>query len=221
MSHSFSPSRRAVALGLASSVAAWRTARAEDGSAVLRGGAAAYVAFEMKVDWSTVIDLQTAVSDLLAKGVKEVHVLISSTGGDVGAAVAGYNVLRALPVDLSTYNLGDVDSAASILFMAGARRRCAPSSRFLFHEVRAGIREADLTRADLQDRVASVQSDIDRIKGIYMENTRIDAATAETFMSQQNWVDPATALRYGVVQSIEPLHVPRAASFTVLPVPKD
>ena len=215
------PSRRAATLGLLCCTAAWRPARADDGEPDVRAEAPVYLAFEMKVDWSTVLLLQGKVAGYLAKGVKEIHLLISSSGGDVSAAVAGYNVLRALPIKLSTYNLGDVDSAASILFMAGRSRSCSPSSRFLFHQVRASIHDADMTRADLQDRLASVESDTDRIKAIYMENARIDAAAAETLMSQQNWVDPAGAMKLGVVQSIAPLSVPPSSSFIVLPVPHD
>lgn len=180
---------------------------------------AAFLAFEMKVDWSTVIALQSLVSDQMSKGAHEIHLLISSLGGDVAAAIAGYNVLRAFPIELWTYNVGDVDSAASILFLAGAKRRCAPSSRFLFHEVRAEVRDAELSISEFKDRAASVVSDVERVKAIYMQDTKIDAATADTLISHQNWMDPQTALKLGVVQAVEPLRIPPAASITVMPVP--
>ena len=36
--------------------------------------------------------------------------------------VAIYTTLRALPLDLTTHNIGNVDSIGNIIFLAGARR---------------------------------------------------------------------------------------------------
>jgi ATP-dependent protease ClpP protease subunit len=50
---------------------------------------------------------------------QHIVILISSPGGDTTAAFAAYNVLRNVKADITTFNIGHVDSAAMLLFCAG------------------------------------------------------------------------------------------------------
>ena len=68
------------------------------------------------------------------QGTKEIHLLFASTGGNVDAGISAYNVLRSLPIKLVTYN-GNVDSIATIIFLAGDERIAVPHATFMFHGV--------------------------------------------------------------------------------------
>jgi ATP-dependent protease ClpP protease subunit len=48
--------------------------------------------------------------------------MLSSPGGHVMLGMNLYNVLRALPIKLTTHNVGNVDSIGNAVFLAGNPR---------------------------------------------------------------------------------------------------
>ena len=67
-------------------------------------------------------------------GVKKLHLLIHSSGGTVGDAIALYNFLRSLPMEVITYNAGSVLSAAVITYLAGKVRKVSKAATFMIHK---------------------------------------------------------------------------------------
>ena len=55
-----------------------------------------------------------------------------------------YNVLIGMPFELITHNVGNVDSIANAVFLAGTKRYACPHSTFMFHgvgfDITAGMR---------------------------------------------------------------------------------
>lgn len=64
-----------------------------------------------------------------------VYLLLSTPGGSVMHGMNLYNVLRGMPFELITHNVGNVDSIGNAVFLAGAKRYAAPHSTFMFHGV--------------------------------------------------------------------------------------
>ena len=58
--------------------------------------------------------LLQSIDNLLKMNVEKIHLLISSPGGDVSQGIAIHNYLKHLPIELSTYNIGIVDSIGVI-----------------------------------------------------------------------------------------------------------
>ena len=58
---------------------------------------------------------------------------IDSTGGNVSDGIAIYNIIKKLPCNVITHNLGNVSSAAILLYMAGKTRTAADISKFMIH----------------------------------------------------------------------------------------
>lgn len=56
-------------------------------------------------------------------------------GGFIDPGMAMYNFLRGIPVPVTTYNYGNVDSVATVVYCAGRRRLATPQCRFLIHGV--------------------------------------------------------------------------------------
>ena len=59
---------------------------------------------------------------------------MSSAGGMVDEGMSLYGFIRALPVDITIHNIGQIDSIALAVYLAGARRLANPDATFLLHD---------------------------------------------------------------------------------------
>jgi ATP-dependent Clp protease protease subunit len=64
----------------------------------------------------------------------EIIIQISSSGGSSDHGLLAYNYLKQLNIPKTTIGMGNVDSAAVMIFAAGDRRLTMPSCRFVLHE---------------------------------------------------------------------------------------
>ena len=64
----------------------------------------------------------------------EIIIQISSSGGSSDHGLLAYNYLKELSIPKTTIGMGNVDSAAIMIFAAGDKRLAMPSCRFLLHE---------------------------------------------------------------------------------------
>src|SRR4051812_47194508 len=79
-----------------------------------------YLTFTAEINASTSESLISTLANLANNDdVEEVNLLMSSPGGSVMYGITLYNVLRALPFKLITHNVGNVDSSANTVFLAG------------------------------------------------------------------------------------------------------
>jgi ATP-dependent Clp protease protease subunit len=78
-----------------------------------------------------------AVAAMTADGIDTAHVLVQSNGGYVSDGLCLYNFLANSPVEFVMYNGGAVASIAVIVFLAGARRYCSDTARFMVHKSHA------------------------------------------------------------------------------------
>ena len=62
---------------------------------------------------------------------------IHSAGGNVSDAILMFNIIKNLSCNVVTHNLGEVLSAAVLLYMAGKTRTAADISKFLIHPLKA------------------------------------------------------------------------------------
>lgn len=58
---------------------------------------------------------------------------INSPGGNLSDGIAIYNTIKQLPYNIITHNLGEVSSAAILLYMAGKTRTAEDISKFVIH----------------------------------------------------------------------------------------
>lgn len=66
--------------------------------------------------------------------LEEVIIQISSSGGSSDHGLLAYNYLKQLSIPKTTIGMGNVDSAAVMIFAAGDKRFAVPNCRFLFHQ---------------------------------------------------------------------------------------
>jgi ATP-dependent Clp protease protease subunit len=94
-----------------------------------------YISFLADINPITSAALVATVFEEVRKGATEVYLMLSTPGGTVDHGVAAYNILKALPVPLTTHNVGGVNSIGNVLFLAGRHRKAAPGTTFMFHGV--------------------------------------------------------------------------------------
>lgn len=98
----------------------------------------------MEEQWYTItggIDPNTAQQLILyingqiySSNIKKLKLIISSGGGDIDSAIRIYTYLKAAPLEIETIAFSQIDSAANIIYSAGAKRVAIKGCRFFLHE---------------------------------------------------------------------------------------
>jgi len=169
-----------------------------------------YLTFSLGITQATASRLLVECSKWASQGTKEIYLMFAFPGGNVAAGIAAYNALRALPVKLITHNIGNVDSIATIIFLAGAERLSVPHATFMFHGVAFDL--SGHVRADLPwltDKLDSINADHKKMAAIV--NDRAKFADSDTILDlfrtqatkQGNW-----ALEHQLIHKIEPVAIP-------------
>jgi ATP-dependent Clp protease protease subunit len=78
-----------------------------------------------------------AIATMSEEELDIAHVLIQSNGGYVSDGLCLYNYMRNAPVEFVMYNAGAVASIACTVFLAGTRRYCSSTARFMVHKSHA------------------------------------------------------------------------------------
>ena len=93
---------------------------------------AVIVKFYSPVSEASIGALMKVVDQKLAAGVTQFTVLISTSGGSVFHGLTAYNYLKGIPAEVTTHNIGSVDSIGVALFCAGrSSGRCSAARRWI------------------------------------------------------------------------------------------
>lgn len=180
-----------------------------------------YFVFVDSIDVAKVnLFMSIIVQAVLPHSPKRLHVLISSPGGDVSAGIALYNYLRALPIEVLTYNIGMVASIANVIFMAAdAKNRFAcPHTSFLFHGVKAGLGPVQMDLAQVRELESNLKRDQERISEVYQQGTSLTEEKIEELFKQGEIRDLNSAVQDGIIDSVKRLQLPQNAHQIVFAV---
>ena len=83
-----------------------------------------YVTFSAEINQNTTEALIAAMSDCINLRVEKVSLLISTPGGSTMNGLNLYNFLQGVPFELTTHNIGNVDSIGNAIFLAGKSKIC-------------------------------------------------------------------------------------------------
>lgn len=172
----------------------------------------AYVSFSAEINVNTTETLIAAMAQLVNQKIRDVHLLLSTPGGNVMNGMNLYNVLRGLPIHLTTHNVGNVDSIGSAIFLAGEKRYASQHSTFMFHGVSfQGQGSFSFDQKTLLERIGSVNADQKRIGDIIKSRTSLDEqAIAGLFLDAQT-KDAGFALACGFIHEIREVQIPAGA----------
>lgn len=169
----------------------------------------AYVSFSAEINTNTTESLIALMVNLLNQGTREVYLMLSTPGGNVMNGMNLYNVLRGLPIKLTTHNVGNVDSIGNAIFLAGETRYACPHSTFMFHGVGFNVdKAARFEEKVLRERLDGILTDQRRIGSIIEERTTISNDQIEGLFREAQTKDAAFAVSSGIVHEVRDLKIP-------------
>jgi ATP-dependent Clp protease, protease subunit len=164
----------------------------------------AKLAFLEKVTAESVARLALAIEAEMVKGADEIVLAVASPGGELLPMLEFYRTLLRLPVQLNTHAVGMVASAATILYLAGARRSAEPGAQFLFHQVSTMFEPPEGSFVSRSVERHRQLFEITALE-IYRTRTRLPPEMIESFTRGEVILDAAQAVAHGVAQEIHEL----------------
>ena len=174
-----------------------------------QGTQSVYVIFTAEINPSTAEALIEVVTELVNHRVQEVHLALSTPGGMVMSGITLYNLQSGLPVELITYNVGNVDSIGNVVYLAGQTRYTSEHATFMFHGV--GINAQESVRLDekfLREQLDSILSDQARIGSIIARHSGLDDGEVVSLFREQQTRDASWAVATGVSHDVRDFRAP-------------
>jgi ATP-dependent protease ClpP protease subunit len=175
----------------------------------MRADRTAYISFSAEINVSTAELLLGTIFDQIAQGATGIYLLFSSAGGFVDPAIALYNTLKGLPVPLTIHNVGNVDSSANAVFMAGHHRYACKHSSFLFHGIKWNFAQYQaVDGADLQEIAGNLSASETKIAGIVSDQSSLKREEVRFFFSNAQTIDATLALSKAIIHEIREVQLP-------------
>lgn len=166
---------------------------------------AVFINFVAEITDKTSSLLMFLLTEQLRSGVKNFRINISSGGGIVFHSVSLFNFLNGLEgVHLHTHNLGQIDSGANLVFLAGHKRTASKASTFLLHPPQMEIKAPmQLPIEFLKERLESLEKD--QLKMAEIIGNKINKKTKDIikmFRSRQTY-QVEKAVELGFISEVE------------------
>lgn len=130
-----------------------------------------YLTFVGSIDNAAAHRITQGMSTAMINGVDHVHLLFQSFGGAVGDGVFLYNYFLALPIGLTLYNLGKIESIATIAFLGAKKRKVSTHATFMIH--RTVITQERATARRLESTTKSLLLDDERTEAILKNHLKM------------------------------------------------
>jgi len=140
-----------------------------------------YIVFTADVQTAQAAKLRTAITDASNAG-NDIYVFISSGGGNVFEGLSLASFIKALPVQVTMHNVGQIDSIASVIFASGAVRLSTQNSSFLFHGVSMHYEKKDFIEAQLEEQYRGVKRMRENIAATFAAYTGLSVADVDALM---------------------------------------
>ena len=176
-----------------------------------------YVSFSAEINAHTTASLIAVMAECANNGVQHVYLLLSTPGGSVMHGMNLYNVLRAMPFELTTHNVGTVDAIGNAVFLAGAKRYATPEAAFIFSGVSFTMQPGQrLEEALLRERLGSLIADHRRIGQVIERHTNLRSRQVAALLRGSQTKDATYAVSKGIVHQIKDVQIPPGAPVVAL-----
>ena len=178
-----------------------------------RTGGTVYINFFDQIDVPRAKFLMATCTHLLQQRKPDtLYFLFASEGGHVGAGISLYNFLKGLPVNVVMHNTGNIDSIATVVYMAGKERYAAPGTSFHFHGVasmaQAGMR---VTHSTLSELMSHMKEDENKIATIVSRNTTLSVEELQRLFVHGESKNLDFAMEKGIIKEVREVSIPRNA----------
>ena len=174
-----------------------------------------YVTFLHGVQPPTVRALLSTIQGILDTegGKPSIYLLMSTPGGSVDEGILLFNVLRALPITLTTHNIGNVDSIGNVVFLAGSKRLANPNATFMWHGVGFDITGPQrFELKNVREMLGGIEAHTARMAATIASCTMLTQEQVHELFLQASTKDAAYAKTHGIVHEIADAKVPDGGS---------
>lgn len=132
---------------------------------------------------------------------KDIQMYINSPGGVVTAGLAIYDTMQYIKPRISTVCLGQACSAGSMLLMAGEEgmRYALSNSRIMIHQPSGGFKGQ---ATDIEIHAQETLKIKKLLNNLYAKHTGQKIAFIEKNMERDNFMDPKSAKKFGLIDKI-------------------
>lgn len=149
------------------------------------------------------------LANMANSGHDEIHLLLNTPGGTVADGIAIYNLIRALPSSIVTYNMGSVNSIGNVVYQSGDRRVCAQTSSFMFHGVGFDISNSRMELKQLKEKVDGINNDQAMISDIMVRHTNLGHEDVNKLFLDMAFLSAQEALDRGITDEVRDIHLPK------------
>lgn len=180
-----------------------------------------YISFSAEINASTTEALIALIAQQVNQGTTDVYLMMSTPGGTVMNGLNLYNVLRAFPVNLTTHNVGNIDSIGNAIFLTGRQRYACAHSTFMFHGVGIDIKSAyRLEEKNLGEHLHGILADQKRIGDLLREHTTLNERKIRTLFKEARTKDANYARDVGIIHEIRDVNIPLGTPIFALVFPR-
>ncbi|MEH6823281.1 MAG: ATP-dependent Clp endopeptidase proteolytic subunit ClpP [Motiliproteus sp.] len=131
---------------------------------------------------------------------KDIHLYINSPGGSVTAGLAIYDTMQFIKPNVSTMCLGQAASMGALLLAGGAKgkRYCLPNSRMMIHQPLGGYQGQ---ASDIEIHTREILTIREKLNRILAGHTGQNIETIAQDTERDNFMDGATAVKYGLIDA--------------------
>jgi ATP-dependent protease ClpP protease subunit len=151
--------------------------------------------------------------ELANDGATKLTIAMNSPGGGVVAGNAMYNTLASMPFHVCTHNIGNTDSIANVIFLAGKERYANPTATFMFHGVSFdGNANERLEEKNLLEKLDTIKVEHKRIASLIEAHSSLTAEACVKLFESQSTKDATWAKSNGFISEITNFVLPAGAS---------
>ncbi len=137
-----------------------------------------------------------------AEGAGEIHLLISSLGGRIQSAFTAYQFLHSIDAALFTHNVGTIEAAALLPFLASDRRFASPYSKFMLSSFTWTFHRDSVEFPEAIEAYHSLTHDLKWYVDIFQKRAGDSFAISECLSGPAQALDPEAALKAGIVTDL-------------------
>ena len=165
--------------------------------------------FTSEIDSNTSEALMSFLHQAVRDGYDEIHLFLSTPGGNVSDGVTIYNFIRAIPSKVVIYNMGTVASIGNVVYQAADFRVCARTSRFMFHGVGINIPSQEtLELKHLNEMQLHIDNDQGMISQIIARHTSLRTDKIKELFLQMTLMRADEALYDNVTDKVGDIVMP-------------
>jgi len=142
----------------------------------------------------------------VSAGASSLLLNLSTVGGSTNFGFTLYTFLKSLPVPITVFNAGNIESMGIVMYLAASERIASPNSRFLIHPMNWYFNQATVDHSRLREYLSSLNNDLDRYVKIFELETEQADRKLDIFKclsAEEKVIAAQDSIACGIVHRVE------------------